>query len=435
MKVQIRDRDALESLTTANLRTYLEGHGWADAGRWGERPVVIYSKEQDGRKWEVLVPLRDTASDYAESMAWAVTTLAEAEDRSQLDVFYDLAGTGNEATAQANHKGDGSMTTAELGRLERVALRNIWTTEAQDFTPWLAQEANLAVLSETLNMDLETAGQEESVGPFRADILCRDTLDDSWVLIENQLERTDHTHLGQLLTYAAGLQTVTIIWVAATFTDEHRAALDWLNEITDERFRFFGLEVELWKIGNSPAAPKFNIVSRPNDWTKTTRRAATGEISESSLQNQRFWDQLDRHLEEKDSKVRVRTLRTLPWTAYRFGRTGFHLEATLGRQAKEIVVHLRLKGPHSKAHFALLEKEKEAIEREIGTPLEWAELPDQELSRINLRRDADPTDESEWPTLVEWTAETLEKFDGAFRERVRRLDATDWQSDDETQEE
>ena len=91
MNVQIRDRDALESLTAANLRTYLEAHGWADAGRWGERPVVIYSKEQDGRKWEVLVPLRDTASDYAESMAWAVTTLSEAEDRSQLDVFHDLA--------------------------------------------------------------------------------------------------------------------------------------------------------------------------------------------------------------------------------------------------------------------------------------------------------------------------------------------------------
>ena len=287
MKVQIRDRDALESLTTANLRAYLEGHGWADAGRWGERPVVIYGKEQDGRKWEVLVPLRDTASDYAESMAWAVTTLAEVEDRSQLDVFYDLAGAGSEATAQVNHKGDGRMTTADLGRLERVDLRNIWTTEAQDFTPWLAREINLAILSETLNMDLETAGEEESVGPFRADILCRDTLDDSWVLIENQLERTDHTHLGQLLTYAAGLQTVTIVWVAANFTDEHRAALDWLNEITDDRFRFFGLEVELWRIGNSLAAPKFNIVAKPNEWTrsvgKATRRLRFTDLTERNL--------------------------------------------------------------------------------------------------------------------------------------------------------
>ncbi|MCY3690934.1 MAG: DUF4268 domain-containing protein [Chloroflexota bacterium] len=327
------------------------------------------------------------------------------------------------------------MTTPEFGRLERVDLREGWESEPRDFTPWLAQPENLAVLSQTLNMDLVTAGQEESVGPFRADILCRNTLDDSWALIENQLERTDHTHLGQLLTYAAGLQTVTIIWVAATFADEHRAALDWLNEITGEGFRFFGIEVELWKIGKSPAAPRFNVVSRPNDWSKAARHSVNVGTSPTDLQYQHFWNQLDRHLEKKDSSVRVTSQRTRRWTAYRLGLAEFHLEATLRRQAKDIVVHLALKGRHSKAHFALLEKDKEAIEREIGTALEWDELPDQELSRINLRRSADPTDESQWPTLLEWTAETLEKFDGAFRERVRRLDAADWQPDDEMQEE
>ena len=286
MKVQIRDKEALQSLTTANVRAYLESQGWTDVRRWGQR-ADIHSKQANGRLWEIVIPLREDTSDYAEIMAEAVTTLAEAEDRSQLDVFYDLEGAGSQVTAQANRKGDGRMATADLGRLERVALRDIWTTEAQDFTPWLAQPENLAVLSETLNMDLETAGQEESVGLFRADILCRDTLDDSWVLIENQLERTDHTHLGQLLTYAAGLQTVTIVWVAANFTDEHRAALDWLNEITDKRFRFFGLEVELWQIGNSPAAPKFNIVAQPNEWTrsvgKATRRLRFTDLTERNL--------------------------------------------------------------------------------------------------------------------------------------------------------
>ena len=220
-------------------------------------------------------------------MGLMVATLAEAEDRSQLDVFHDLAGEGSDATPIANHKANGNTAKTELGRLERVDLRKEWITEAQDFTPWLAQPENLAVLSQTLNMDLETAGQEESVGPFRADILCRNTLDDSWALIENQLERTDHTHLGQLLTYAAGLQTVTVIWVAATFTDEHRAALDWLNDITDERFRFFGLEIELWRIGDSPAAPKFNIVSHPNQWTRSVSQAS---------RHRRFTDLAERNL-------------------------------------------------------------------------------------------------------------------------------------------
>ena len=122
-------------------------------------------------------------------------------------------------------------------------------------------------MANALGLELEIEAQEKEVGSFRADILCKDLDNESWVLIENQLERTDHTHLGQLLTYAAGLQAVTIIWIAARFSEEHRASLDWLNEITDESFRFFGLEVELWKIGSSPAAPKFNIVSKPNDWT------------------------------------------------------------------------------------------------------------------------------------------------------------------------
>ena len=288
MKVQISDRAALESLTAAGLRTYLEADGWSDAGHWGERPIVIYSKEQDARKWEVLVPLRATASDYGEMMGLAVTTLAEAEDRSQLDVFNDLAEVVSDTNPKYSRKGnEGGTITSGLGRLERVDLRKEWKTEAQDFTPWLTQPENLAVLSQTLNMDLETAGQEESVGPFRADILCRSTDDDSWVLIENQLERTDHTHLGQLLTYAAGLKTVTIVWVAATFTDQHRAALDWLNEITDERFRFFGLEVELWRIGNSPAAPKFNIVAKPNEWVRavnqTTRHPRVIDFTERNL--------------------------------------------------------------------------------------------------------------------------------------------------------
>src|SRR5262245_9217077 len=174
------------------------------------------------------------------------------------------------------------MTAVPLGRLERLDLRTAWKSEAGDFTPWLAQKDNIALLSETLGLELELEAQEKNVGPFRADILCKDTATSAWVLIENQLERTDHSHLGQLLTYAAGLEAVTIVWVAQTFTEEHRATLDWLNEITDDRFNFFGLEVELWRIGVSAPAPKFNIVSKPNDWTKQVSRgvsAISGELT------------------------------------------------------------------------------------------------------------------------------------------------------------
>ena len=131
------------------------------------------------------------------------------------------------------------MTVHNLGRLQQIRdLKKYWEKEATDFTPWLAQEENLALLGDTIGIDLELEAQEKNVGPFRADILCKDTGNGQWVLIENQLEKTDHTHLGQLLTYAAGLNAVTIVWISARFTDEHRAAIDWLNEISNENNRF-----------------------------------------------------------------------------------------------------------------------------------------------------------------------------------------------------
>ena len=175
----------------------------------------------------------------------------------------------------------------KLGKLEKLQLRNYWRNEGTDFTPWLAQEENIQLLSEAICIDLEVHGQEKGVGPFRADILCKDTTTDHYVLIENQLEKTDHTHLGQLMTYAAGLDAVTIIWIAQRFTEEHRAALDWLNRITDDTFNFFGIEIELYKIGNSDPAPMFNLVSKPNDWAKSAKKSTINQnLSEIKLLQQ-----------------------------------------------------------------------------------------------------------------------------------------------------
>lgn len=430
MKVQIRDKEALDSLTVASLRAYLEAHGWGNERPWGTWATIL-SKAGNDKMWEVSVPNEAGGVLYAESVAEIIATLANAEERSQLDVFNEMTNPMADAGASGNHKGGENMTTQGLGRLERVNLREAWESEPQDFTPWLARSENLAVLSDTLGMELTTEGTEQRVGPFSADILCQDTQDGSRVVIENQLERTNHIHLGQLLTYAAGLQTETIIWVAATFTDEHRAALDWLNEVTDDRFRFFGLEIELWRIGDSPAAPKFNVVSRPNNWSRTTQRVASGEIPESSLKQQRFWEQLSQHLEKRAGNVNLAAPRARAWTRYSLGRTGFHLEAVLNPQAGQIRVELRLTGPDSKAHFGLLESMKDAIEREIDSPLDWAEQPSTKVSRVILPRDADPDDENDWPNQVRWIAETFEKFDRAFRHRVRDINAADWQGDDD----
>ena len=143
----------------------------------------------------------------------------------------------------------------------------------------MAKPENIEILGALLGVELEVVEEESSVGPFRADILCLDTATSDHVLIENQIERTDHTHLGQLLTYSSGLSAVTIVWIAKQFTDEHRTALDWLNSKTEVNISFFGLEVELWRIGNSEPAPKFNIVSKPNKWSRAVAKASSGKSS------------------------------------------------------------------------------------------------------------------------------------------------------------
>ena len=323
--------------------------------------------------------------------------------------------------------------TAQLGKLERVDLRDIWETEAQHFTPWLAQSDNLGILGDTLKIDLELEAQEKNVGPFRADILCKD-LDnnESWVLIENQLERTDHNHLGQLLTYAAGLHAVTIIWVAHRFTEEHRAALDWLNDITDDSFRFFGLEVELWKIGDSKAAPKFNIISKPNDWTRSVSKAAKQiteyELTETKSKQQNFWRQLKSQLEEKNSPVRMHKPYPQHWMNCGIGRSGFTMSPTLNSRENRLAVEIYLSDDNAKPHFHLLHKDKEAIEREVGESLDWMELPERKASRIiMMKNNTDPLDESLWEQHAQWFVEKLELFNTVFRKRIKKLKAGDWQ--------
>jgi hypothetical protein len=329
------------------------------------------------------------------------------------------------------------MTIPALGRLEKVELRNAWLSEPDDFTPWLAQAENLRLLGEAINLDLELEAQEKNVGPFRADILCRDTAsgDEHWVLIENQLERTDHIHLGQLLTYAAGLKAATIVWIAARFTDEHRAALDWLNEITGERFAFFGLEVELWRIGNSPLAPKFNIISKPNDWTKTIQSstaAGRGELSDIKQAQLQFWMAFKGFLEEKKSFIRCQKPYPQNWMNHQlFGRGGVHLTSVASAWNSEtdtwepeIRAELVLDDNNAKKYFAMLSAEKEEIERSFGQPFIWYNPEDKKSARIYIRRSADFSNPENWPEQHEWLRVNLEKMHHVFAARVRQLDAS-----------
>ncbi len=320
-----------------------------------------------------------------------------------------------------------SAPSTTLGRLERVDPREAWKSESGDFTPWLAKEENLGLLAETIGIELELEAQEKDVGPFRADILCKDTATGHWVLIENQLEKTDHVHLGQLLTYAAGLQAVTIIWIAVRFTEEHRAALDWLNEVTDESINFFGLEVELWRIGDSPTAPKFNIVSQPNDWSRTVREGTGGsrEPTESGRFYVEYWTQLRDYLLQR--KTSLRPTKPLPqhWYNFAIGRSGCSLAALAARKGKWIQVSISLTGSRSKTNFHLLEREKNLIEQELDMTVEWGNPEGKKECLIRARKaGVDPQNQADWPNQDQWFLEHLEKFHRVFGPRISSLDST-----------
>jgi hypothetical protein len=322
------------------------------------------------------------------------------------------------------------MGTKSLGRLQKVELREAWSSEATDFTPWLAREENLKLLGETIGIELELESQEKEVGPFRADILCKDTVTGDWVLIENQLERTDHSHLGQLLTYAAGLNAVTVVWIAPRFTEEHRAALDWLNERTDEKIHLFGLEIELWRIADSPIAPKFNIVSQPNDWSRTVQKAAAaiGDLSEHKTLQLRFWTAFKEHMESKASFVRCQKPAPQHWTNHAVGRSGIHLTSIISTwdsetnsRDPEIRAELYMDGSNAKQEFAALEKQKDTIEQALGFPLTWRNPEKKAMCRLYTRQNADFLNDQLWPQQFEWLRQRLETMHKVFSPIVRNL--------------
>lgn len=270
-----------------------------------------------------------------------------------------------------------------LSKLERVPLREAWKHESNDFTPWLAEADNLNALADALGLsELVQLVTEHWVGDFKADILCTDG--DDRVIIENQLDKTNHAHLGQIIAYAAGVGAKRVIWVAESFRPEHAAALEFLNENTTEELSFFAVEVELWRIGDSPLAPKFEVVVKPNDWVKSGREQARAAASMSPTKQlqQKFWMALIERLAVKAPNIRPQKPRPQHWLNNSIGRSGFRLNITANTRDKRLGVELWITRAAAKKHFANLSALKKEIEDKLGFELDWQELPDAMACRI-----------------------------------------------------
>lgn len=256
---------------------------------------------------------------------------------------------------------------AKLGKVEYVELRNIWLDEARDFTPWLATEEGLELLGEAINEELELVKTEVQVGPFNADLLCRAIgEEDHLVVVENQFGKTNHDHLGKLITYASGLKAKSVVWIADSFTDEHRQAIDWLNESNGEGVRFFGLEIYAMKIGDSLPAPQFKVVSSPNIWAQAVRESKEAELTATKLDQKKFWEEVREHIKSKGLSLPLRKPQPQHWYEIAVGRSNFQISLTVNTQLERVGCELYLYGLQAKQAFDLLSVDKEHIDKELG---------------------------------------------------------------------
>lgn len=288
-----------------------------------------------------------------------------------------------------------------LGKIQVVSLRSIWKNEAQEFTPWLAD--NIDELGEALGIELEYEDCEVSVGPYSADILAKDAGTGKYVVIENQLEKTNHDHLGKCITYSAVLDASAVIWIASDFTEEHKKALDWLNDHTSEEIAFYGVKLELIKINDSPPAVQFNILCTPNEVVRqATKSKESGELSNTKKLQLEFWN----HFREallKTGKIRsLQTPRPQYWFDIALGKSGIHLSNIFSTNQKRIGVRVYIQGKETESWFPYFEEKKTEIEQEIGEKLEWNPNPNNKDKIIAISRDFDFENKESWDDGIKW---------------------------------
>jgi len=306
----------------------------------------------------------------------------------------------------------------QLGRITKMNPRNIWAHEALDFTQWLVREKNISVLCQELQINITNVRAEASAGRYYVDIVGDEIESNRKVVIENQLESTDHKHLGQLLTYASAFDASIIVWLVTDSAEEHRQAIDWFNHNMPESISFFLVQIEVYKIGDSDPAPKFNIICEPNNWSKTVKKSSKGDdVSDLKLLQKEFWEGLRSLGASLSSKVTFdRAPRAQHWYDVSIGTSRCHLALTINSQKKYVACEVYIRD--DLALYATFLENRTSIETAVGSELEWMELPTATASRIKLALSCDPKNKENWLDYHQWLVTTVEKFSSAFTPHV-----------------
>ena len=286
----------------------------------------------------------------------------------------------------------------KLGKIKRITdLRSVWQHEALNFSKWLAQDENLAQLSEAIGIDIILEELESSVGNFNVDLFAIEEGTDRKIIIENQLEDTNHDHLGKIITYASGKGAEVIVWIVKRARDEHRQAIEWLNQNTGVKIGFFLVEIELWQIDDSAIAPKFNVVERPNDWAKQMKNV--DNLSDTKQLQQNFWLSLSETIKSSYAKdFSPRKAQPQHWYDLSVGSSSYHIGLTVNTQKKRLGAEIYI--PDDKGKFAMFKEHANEIEQLVGSKVEWREAT--KATRIITLHSYDISNESNWPQAIEW---------------------------------
>lgn len=305
-----------------------------------------------------------------------------------------------------------------LIKQKQINPRKMWPNEATNFTPWLAE--NIADLGERIGMELEVVGQEVSVGPYSADILAKDVNTDAYVVIENQLEKTNHDHLGKSITYASALGAKTIVWIATDFTEEHKKALDWLNDNTNEDLAFWGIQLELWQISEDTASMRLNVVSTPSTNVKTIK-SRTNTESESRTIQLNFWTKFREKLEKTKKIPSLQTPQARYWFDVRIGRSNILLSDFCNTEKSVVGIRLYIRSNVVDVYYPALLARKTEINKALGSEPEWDPNPTAKDKTIALSHQTDLSDPAKVEEALDWLVNQTIIFHSVFSKEVKDI--------------
>lgn len=235
-----------------------------------------------------------------------------------------------------------------------------------------------------MGLTLVNLKKEVFVGSYRCDLVAEDETSGIKIVIENQLEASNHEHLGKVITYASGLDADVIVWIVTEAREEHKSAVEWLNHHLDNDINVFFLELHAYKIGNSLPAPKFEIVGKPNGFIKSSKHTGSpDEISQTQSEGLEFWTQFNDVITERGKPFNIRKATTDHWYSVAIGTSAAHIDITLINKENFVGVELYIND--SKELFDILETQRSSIEDELYFPMEWQRLDNKKASRILYR--------------------------------------------------